>query len=90
LVAVTPALLTTAWIRPNFASASAIAASIFSATVTSSTTLCALPPDALISSTAEASASARRAASVTLAPLLARKRAKWRPKPLDPPVTRMC
>ena len=53
---------------------------------TSSTTLCALLPESLISATADASASARRAASVTWAPLLARTRAKWRPNPLDPPV----
>src|ERR1700722_6660077 len=35
-------------------------------------------------------ATPRRAASVTLAPLLARKRAKCRPNLLEPPVTRMC
>ena len=35
-------------------------------------------------------ASARRAATVTRAPRVARKTAKKRPRPLDPPVTSTC
>src|SRR6202035_5846075 len=43
-----------------------------------------------ISSTVLASASARRAATVTRAPRAARNTAKKRPRPLNPPVPRRC
>src|SRR5258705_7949616 len=43
-----------------------------------------------MSSTVLASASARRAATVTCAPRAARNTAKKRPRPLEPPVTRTC
>src|SRR5882757_3651424 len=63
---------------------------MLAATVTSMTTLCAWPLAAEMSSTVLAKASARRAATVTRAPRCARKVAKNRPRPLEPPVTSTC
>src|SRR3984893_4064437 len=89
-VAVTPALLTTMSIGPKRPSAASSALSMLAAAVTSTTTHCARPFAIPISSTVLASASARRAATVTRAPRAARKTAKKRPRPLEPPVTRTC
>src|SRR6478672_6762636 len=63
---------------------------MLAATVTSMTTLWACPLAAEMSSTVLAKASARRAATVTRAPRCARKVAKNRPRPLEPPVTSTC
>src|SRR5258705_11475387 len=54
------------------------------------TTLWAWPLAAVMSSTVLAKASARRAATVTRAPRCARKVAKNRPRPLEPPVISTC
>src|SRR5258708_2055925 len=66
------------------------AASILAATVTSMTTLWAWPLAEEMSSTVLANGFARRAATVTRAPRCARKVAKHRPRPLEPPVTSTC
>src|ERR1700738_4444278 len=63
---------------------------MLAAAVTSITTLWARPFAVPISLTVLASASARRAATVTRAPRAARNTAKKRPRPLEPPVTRTC
>src|SRR6478752_1837648 len=89
-VAVTPALLMTICKGPKRVSAVSSALSMLAALVTSITTLWAWPLAAEISSTVLASASARRAATVTRAPRCARKVAKNRPRPLEPPVTSTC
>src|ERR1700730_18687296 len=75
---------------PKRPSAASSALSMLAAAVTSITTHWARPFAIPISSTVLASASARRAATVTRAPRAARKTAKKRPRPLEPPVTRTC
>src|SRR5260370_15290256 len=75
---------------PKSPSAASRALSMLAAAVTSITTLWARPFAVPISSTVLASASARRAATVTCAPRAARNTAKQRPRPLEPPVTRTC
>ena len=57
------------------------------ASVTSIRTGCATPPVSRISRAAASSRPVRRAASATDAPCAARVPAKWRPRPLDAPVT---
>src|ERR1700736_3840470 len=75
---------------PKRPSAASSAPSMLAAAVRSITTLWARPFAVPMSSTVLASASARRAATVTWAPRAARSTAKKRPRPLEPPVTRTC
>src|SRR3979411_597370 len=77
-------------IGPKRASAASSALAMLAAAVTSITILWARPFAVPISLTVLASASARRAATVTRAPRAARNTAKKRPRPLEPPVTRTC
>ena len=56
--------------------------------VTSMVTARASPPAATMASQASLTRSVRRAASTTFAPAWASTVPKWRPKPLEAPVTR--
>src|SRR5215813_11111941 len=73
---------------PSSVSAAATAVRTLTPSVTSRATGTARPSMASISRASSASRSTRRAASATLAPALASVSAKWRPRPLDAPVTR--
>ena len=83
----TPALLTRMSSAPSAAAVSATAVSTEARSVTSSRIGTAVPPRSPISSQTRAARSTRRAAAATLAPAPARTAAKWRPRPLEAPVT---
>ena len=82
-----PALFTRIEIGPSPASAAAIPSAMAAGSVTSRTTARASPPDASIEAASSDRGPARRAASATLAPALARVRANRRPSPPEAPVT---
>jgi len=86
-IAPTPALLIQTSMRPYRASAALASRSTWLASATSVCTTSAVPPAALMRVATSSRASARRAASTTLARMPPSRSATPRPSPLEAPVT---